>query len=149
MTFMRSHFTPETLVTTSSIAAVLAAGVVLSVISTAAQQPADVSSGQGLYNTYCATCHGTNGTGSGPLAPVLRHAPPDITGLALANGGVFPDARMRRIIDGREVDSHGNREMPVWGDAFRSMRGGHSEASVQARINAILTYLASLQRRQA
>ncbi len=113
-----------------------------------AQGADDLANGRTLFNTYCASCHGTEGTGSGPLAAALRRLPPDITGLALANGGVFPADRLRRIIDGREVESHGNREMPVWGDAFKSIPGGHSNEAVQARIRAILDYLAGLQRRR-
>jgi len=100
-----------------------------------------------LFQTYCASCHGSTGTGNGPMAAALRRTPPDITGLALANGGVFPADRMRRIIDGREVGSHGDREMPVWGDAFKAISGGHSDEAVRARIAAVLEYLASIQRR--
>jgi mono/diheme cytochrome c family protein len=114
-----------------------------------AQETADLGSGRTLFNTYCASCHGTSGTGTGPLAPAMRSQPPDITGMALANGGVFPAERMRRIIDGRDVEAHGNREMPVWGDAFKSIPGGHSEEAVRARLQAILEYLESIQRRQA
>jgi hypothetical protein len=79
----------------------------------------------------------------------MRRSPPDITGLALANGGVFPVERMTRIIDGREVESHGDREMPVWGDAFKSVRGGGSDEAVRSRIQAVLAYLQSIQKRRA
>ena len=57
--------------------------------------------------------------------------------------------RVRRIIDGREVEAHGDREMPVWGDAFKALRGGRSEEDVRARIAAILDYLASIQKLRA
>src|SRR5688572_2329648 len=33
-------------------------------------------SGADLFRTYCASCHGENGTGSGPLAGQLRRSPP-------------------------------------------------------------------------
>jgi hypothetical protein len=79
----------------------------------------------------------------------MRRPPPDITGVAMANGGMFPTERLRRIIDGREIDAHGNRDMPVWGDAFKAMRGGHSEEAVRARINSILQYLEGIQRHRA
>jgi hypothetical protein len=79
----------------------------------------------------------------------MRRTPPDITGIALANGGIFPTDRIRRIIDGREVEAHGDRNMPVWGDAFKAVRGGHSEESVRARIESIVEYLKSIQRRLA
>jgi len=107
-----------------------------------------IEDGRELFNTYCASCHGVTGAGNGPAAASMRRKPPDITGLALANGGMFPAERMRRIIDGREVDAHGNRDMPVWGSAFKTVRNGSGEASVQSRIASILQYLAALQRRQ-
>ena len=105
--------------------------------------------GRELFNTYCASCHGVSGVGNGPAAASMRRTPPDITGLASANGGVFPVERVRRIVDGREVEAHGDRDMPVWGDAFKALRGARSEEDVRARIGAILDYLASIQRRRA
>jgi len=132
------------LVLTASLGALLV--TLLPVIR--AQDP-DLRDGRTVFNTYCASCHGTSGNGAGPLATMMRRQPPDITGLAIANGGVFPAERMRRVIDGREVEAHGNREMPVWGDAFKSIRGGHSEEAVRARIEAVLQYLESIQRRRA
>jgi mono/diheme cytochrome c family protein len=113
-----------------------------------AAQRTDATVGQQLFVTYCASCHGTEGSGNGPVSTSMRHAPPDITGLALANGGMFPAERIRRIIDGREVESHGTREMPVWGDAFKALPDGRAEQSVRARIAAVVEYLASIQRRR-
>ena len=56
---------------------------------------------------------------------------------------------MRRIIDGRDIEAHGDRDMPVWGDSFKSDRGGHSDEFVRERIASILQYLISIQRRLA
>ena len=113
------------------------------------QDAAPTHDGRELFNTYCASCHGATGAGNGPAAAAMRRRPPDITGLAMANAGVFPVERLRRIIDGREIEAHGDRDMPVWGDAFKALRGGHSEEAVRARIAAILKHLAAIQRRQA
>ena len=101
--------------------------------------------GNQLFRTYCASCHGTTARGNGPLAESLRHIPPDLTTYTARNGGVFPSERLRRIVDGRDVPTHGDREMPVWGDAFKTMRGGSSEAAIAARIVAILKYLEGIQ----
>jgi hypothetical protein len=60
---------------------------------------------------------------------------------------VFPSERLAQIIDGRHVPSHGDREMPVWGDAFRNSRDGLGVESAQARIDAIIRYLAGIQQR--
>ena len=101
--------------------------------------------GSQLFRTYCASCHGPTARGNGPLAEALRHEPPDLTTYAARNGGVFPSERLRRIIDGRDVPTHGNREMPVWGDAFNSSGGGSTEQAVAGRIAAILKYLDGIQ----
>lgn len=114
-----------------------------------ALEAAPVPSGRELFRTYCASCHGASGAGNGPVAASMRRTPPDITGIALANGGVFPTDRMRRIIDGRDIEAHGDRDMPIWGDAFKAVRGGHSEDLVRGRIASILQFLISIQRRLA
>jgi mono/diheme cytochrome c family protein len=103
--------------------------------------------GAQLFRTYCATCHGTSGRGNGPIAEHLRRTPPDLTKYTARNGGVFPSERLRQIIDGRGVAAHGDREMPVWGDAFRSARDGLSPAAVKTRIDAIVRYLGAIQER--
>jgi mono/diheme cytochrome c family protein len=110
-----------------------------------AQATRGASSGQDLFNTHCATCHGVTGVGNGPVAASMRKTPPDITGLSLANGGMFPFERVRRIVEGRDVESHGNREMPVWGDVFRMMDGASRDV-VRDRIAAVVDYLRSMQR---
>jgi mono/diheme cytochrome c family protein len=104
--------------------------------------------GRVLFETHCASCHGRAATGDGPAAAALRRRPPDLTGMALANGNVFPAERLRRIVDGREVEAHGNRDMPVWGVTFKTTGQGSSEATARARIDAIVEYLASIQRRR-
>lgn len=110
--------------------------------STAVNDP-----GSQLFRTHCATCHGTAGRGNGPMADQLRRTPPDLTQYTARNGGVFPSERVYRIIDGRDVPSHGDREMPVWGDAFRRGRGDSSDEAVKGRIDAIVRYLAGIQER--
>jgi hypothetical protein len=72
--------------------------------------------------------------------------PPDLTQFARRNGGMFPSERVYRIIDGRDVPSHGDREMPVWGDIFKL---GASGADAKARIDAIVRCLAGIQERGA
>jgi hypothetical protein len=75
--------------------------------------------------------------------------PPDLTRYTEMNHGVFPSERLYRIIDGREVPSHGDRDMPVWGDAFRSTPDGRTAEQARARIEAIVGYLRAIQRRDA
>ena len=103
--------------------------------------------GSQLFKTHCASCHGATAQGDGPLAEHLRHAPPDLTQFTSRNGGVFPSERVRRIVDGRGVASHGDREMPVWGDVFKTMPGGSSGGTVKDRIDAVVRYLEGIQQR--
>jgi mono/diheme cytochrome c family protein len=109
--------------------------------------PAATGSGAALFRTYCASCHGTDARGAGPMADQLRRMAPSLTSFAVRNGGVFPSERLKRIIDGRDVPAHGNSEMPVWGDAFRRTREGLSGDAATARIEAIVRYLETIQER--
>lgn len=90
-------------------------GLLCSASALAAQ---DVDKGASLYTRHCATCHGINMTGNGPMAPILLVQPTDLTKLSAANAGKFPRARVVARIDGRDpLVSHGS-EMPVFGWYF-------------------------------
>ena len=82
-------------------------------------QDADI--GRAQYHTHCATCHGLEGRGDGPMAGAMVITPPDLTELAARNGGVFPLERVVMRIDGRDpLVSHGS-PMPVYGDYFEGV----------------------------
>lgn len=117
---------------------------------TAFAQNPQLDSGRALFLTYCASCHGTDAQGSGPVADSLKARPPNLTHFALNNHGVFPVERLHRVVDGRDqsVRAHGSMEMPVWGDAFRK-RDGLSDEAARARIDAIVLYLGLIQERLA
>jgi mono/diheme cytochrome c family protein len=119
--------------------------LVLYLASIQAPSSAPGSEGARLFQEHCAGCHGPGGTGGAPAG--LRRQPPDLTLFTARNGGVFPSERVARIIDGRDIASHGDREMPVWGFAFRATRGGLTQEQVKARIAAIVAYLEAIQRR--
>lgn len=75
----------------------------------------DAERGRAAFLDHCATCHGTDARGGGPLASVLVVQPPDLTVLAATEGGVFPLGRVLRRVDGEdEVLAHGG-PMPVFG----------------------------------
>ncbi len=77
----------------------------------------DAEKGAELYQHYCATCHGIDATGHGPMAGVLVIQPTNLKTLANADG-VFPTARVVGRIDGRDpLLSHGS-PMPVYGPYF-------------------------------
>jgi len=85
----------------------------------AAQEAGDnLDAGHGLFFTFCATCHGDEGKGGGPMVDVLKIEPPDLTVLKSGNDGVFPTARVAFRIDGRDpIPSHGG-PMPLFGQLF-------------------------------
>jgi len=108
--------------------------------------PVAVVSGSYTFRTYCASCHGIDARGDGPLAESLRFRPPDLTRIAKRNGGEFPADKVVQIVDGRKpVKGHGGTDMPVWGDAFRNSDTGYDEASVKARIRSVVDYLKTIQ----
>ena len=106
---------------------------------------ANPMSGEQLYASYCALCHGADGKGGGPFSTQLKVWPPDLTQLAKKNHGVFPSLHLAEIIDGEfGKAAHGSKEMPVWGPAFRSMAHGRRD-SAQRRIENLVNFLESLQ----
>lgn len=78
----------------------------------------DAEEGAALYMDYCATCHGIDVDGNGPMAGVMMIKPDDLRQLSSGNEGVFPLERVIKRIDGRDpLVSHGS-PMPVYGDFF-------------------------------
>jgi len=132
----------------AAVAALTFAGVLLA--GRADAQPTAAATGDYLFRTYCAACHGASARGDGPLADSMRRRPSDLTAIAKRNKGVFPTEEMLRVIDGRQpVKGHGGPDMPVWGDVFARSVDGGDPAVVQARIKALVTYLESIQARTA
>lgn len=131
--------------TTLLAAAALCAGTALCG-EPATQAPVEEYSGIALFRTYCASCHGLEAKGDGQLAQHLRMKPSDLTQIAKRNDGAFPAEKVHRIVDGRTpVRGHGGGDMPVWGDAFKQSHEGKDEASIKAKIQALVEYLESVQ----
>lgn len=105
-------------------------------------------SGPAVFKTYCASCHGAEATGNGPVAHALTYQPADLTLIARRAEGRFEKEKVCRIIDGRNpVKGHGGPDMPLWGDAFKRSDEGYSEEEVKARIESLAEYLERLQAR--
>ena len=105
--------------------------------------------GKQLYHHYCASCHGIDGTGDGPVAASLRTQPTDLTTLALRNGGRFDLPAVITVIDGRrQVAAHGPREMPVWGAIFvEESEGPYPEYTTLLRAKTLADYIESIQKK--
>lgn len=116
--------------------------------------------GQREFSSNCASCHGADAKGRGPVAGFLTRNPPDLTQISRSNGGVFPMERLYRVIDGTELPEgslpgpHGSREMPIWGRDYRVRDAEYyvdvpynADGLVRGRILALLEYLHRLQQR--
>jgi mono/diheme cytochrome c family protein len=106
-------------------------------------------SGEDLYKRFCASCHGVEGRGDGPVAASLRVEVPDLTQTAGRAHGADPRDRVIRIIDGRYIlGAHGTRIMPVWGEDLARLEIGNPDAErvSQTIIARLADYVGSLQR---
>lgn len=102
------------------------------------------------FRISCASCHGLDAKGDGPIASYLTVAPPDLTMLAKNNRGEYPFLKVFQIIDGRSVvRAHGN-DMPVWGDRYRTAVEapgsiGSQEQMIRARVLELVYYIQTIQ----
>jgi mono/diheme cytochrome c family protein len=107
--------------------------------------PDAAARGKVIYQRYCASCHGSEARGNGPLAADLRVPPSDLTRLAEKNHGPFPFDVVARSIDGRQTTrGHGTPDMPVWGEIFPRTAGTESPSTSSA-VGRIAHYLWSIQ----
>jgi mono/diheme cytochrome c family protein len=135
-----------------ALAAVLAVGAQAVWVRPAQAQSAAVrrmTEGQQLFRTYCASCHGLDGRGNGPVASALKDPPADLTMIAGRNGGVFPRDRVTAFVTNgdRSTAAHGSQEMPVWGPTFTALAPG-SFKPVNDRIRSVVAYIESIQLRK-
>jgi mono/diheme cytochrome c family protein len=117
--------------------------------------------GKSEFQSSCASCHGTDAKGNGPVSDQLKIRPPDLTTLAKNNNGVFPTNAVYETIDGsKTIPAHGTREMPIWGYRFNpvvslphnvdppyQMFGPDPDVVVRTRILAVIDYLSRIQQK--
>jgi len=114
----------------------------------ATQPGAAIVGGRDAFVRACASCHGADGRGGGPVAAALRSPPPDLTTLTRRATGRFPRERVIAVLSGDMPEAaHGNKELPVWSERFAPRADGASATTpTDARMEAIVDYLASIQR---
>jgi mono/diheme cytochrome c family protein len=116
--------------------------------NTAAAADYSTMSGEQLYRRFCASCHGVQGRGDGPVAASFRVEVPDLTQTGTRMHGTDVRDRIVRIIDGRYIiGAHGTRIMPVWGEDLARLEIGNPEAerASQIMIGRLADYVTSLQ----
>ena len=148
---------------TSCLKWLMVAGVT-AVFAAAAARAENIDAGKAEFQSSCASCHGADGKGKGPVSEQLKVAPADLTILAKKNNGVFPtNAVYETIYGSKTISAHGTREMPIWGDRFNPTMNyphiidptydaldpskGLRDVVVRTRILAIVDYLSRIQQK--
>jgi mono/diheme cytochrome c family protein len=111
------------------------------------------ASGEEMFDSYCAACHGKDGKGNGPAAVELKVPPPDLTTLAQRRGGKYPSGYVEQVLRNGDTTekAHGSQDMPVWGPLFSSIAHGGGGAAgsggpeITKRIYNLNKYIESLQ----
>ena len=146
----------------SCLKGLMIAGLVAGVAGAAQAENIDI--GKSEFLSSCASCHGADGKGKGPVSEQLKVPPADLTILAKTNGGVFPtNAVYETIYGSKPVLAHGTREMPIWGERFNPIvnlphyvdpyywqKAGpeqNPEVVVRTRILAVIDYLNRIQQK--
>ncbi len=108
-----------------------------------------VVTGAKTFKAKCASCHGDDAKGINSSEAEINA--PDLTLISKRNNGEFPVSRIYAIIDGREeLQEHGTRAMPTWGDLFLTdtIWEGCSQVDeqiVRGRMLELILYLDSIQ----
>lgn len=134
----------------------------IAVSSPAVAWAQDLDAGKLEFQSSCATCHGIDGKGKGPLSEQLRVAPTDLTVLAKKNNGVFPVNAVYETIYGiKRIIAHGPPDMPIWGYRYfaRNTAPGSKkpdhyvelssdpDAIARTRFLAVVDYLNRIQQK--
>jgi len=107
--------------------------------------PGVIDEGHTLFMNDCASCHGKEGKGDGPVSKVLKVKAPDLTGLAARNGGKFSYWKVYKTIDGTSMPrAHGDSEMPVWG---KQLTGEYGTPGARSQMLSLVFYLESIQKK--
>ncbi|MBK7599260.1 MAG: cytochrome c [Acidobacteria bacterium] len=120
---------------TALVLALAGSNVAITTSAAQGKGKAKQSQGQKLYLSHCASCHGDDGKGNGPVASSLKSSVGDLTQIKKVEGK-FPVKELKGTISGTYlVQVHGKREMPVW-----------SNVLTNKQIDDLVKYLGSIQK---
>src|SRR5271155_6106759 len=86
----------------------LSLAAILSVSQLALSANDGVAEGHRYFIQYCASCHGQDGLGDGPVAKSLSMPPANLRKLGDKYGMPLPAHRIAELIDGRDtIRAHG------------------------------------------
>ena len=117
-------------------------------------QTGTVDFGKQEFDSRCASCHGRDGKGHGWLSYFLSVQPPNLTTLAIKNGGVLPMDRIYQSISGDGIPIHGPSDMPAWGKTYKQEAPDiylgvpyNAELYTRGRILLLIEYINRLQQK--
>ncbi len=124
---------------------------IATVVAAAAFGATSASAGQSYsgtndYQMFCSSCHGATAKGDGPIAASLAKRPPDLTQLSIRNDAVFPEEKVSKTITGNGV--HTKSDMPAWSEVFAKSQDSAGPEAAEARITALVHYLATIQEKR-
>jgi mono/diheme cytochrome c family protein len=135
---------------TKMFGSMLAVAAALSFARPSLSADNDVADGHRYFVRYCASCHGTDALGDGPVAKSLATPPANLRKLGDKYGMPLPAHRIAELIDGRDTArAHGSHEMPVWGEKLYELgQGEKGEKGIGDVIAKIIAYLNTIQDRR-
>jgi mono/diheme cytochrome c family protein len=110
-------------------------------------QKTAANSGEEMFNSYCAVCHGKDAKGNGPAVAALKTPPPDLTTLSQRHGGKYPTMYVESVLrfGAENFPAHGTKDMPIWGPLLGSISGGINAPQTSLRIHNLSDYIEGLQ----
>lgn len=132
---------------------VLIAGWALAALGLVACAPDEMpgaGDGRALFVEYCATCHGEDAKGDGPMARAMEVPPKNLTLISLRHGDTFPRAKVLSTIDGYARSDLDGPGMPEFGELLRGDlvpldTGDGTMTPTPRKMVALLEYLESIQ----
>jgi len=136
--------TPKFVTVIAALIAFVVAGAAQTKIQKVQPKAVSPADGKAMFMEYCAVCHGQEGKGNGPAASALKKAPADLTQItAHSSDGKFPGVHVSRYIGGDDaVQAHGTRDMPIWGDVFKSM---NNQLTATQGVSNLADYVKPIQ----
>ena len=108
--------------------------------------PIPADAGKEMYVSYCASCHGEDGKGTGRAVPALSRPVPNLALLSAYNAGRYPRYRVFTALS-KFGESHAvgtTSEMPDWHKAFVSLNPS-CPMLADLRANNLNQYIETLQ----
>jgi mono/diheme cytochrome c family protein len=99
--------------TRNRVSALLVAACTVAAAATVHAQDPKVAQGKQIFATYCATCHGENGDGQGPVGKTLNPPPRNFQKGDFKYGGT--DQAIAEVIANGAASKGGSPLMAPWG----------------------------------